>query len=111
MPKSDLRVDILGTSFSITVDEDALYLQTLLGRYQRMIENTQKTTGLRDPLKTAIIAGFLLCDEVEKLRARENSGIGALESMQAEQLALELIEKIDKAFGGGETDGLRNDAG
>jgi hypothetical protein len=99
MSKSDLRVDILGTSFSITVDEDALYVESLLGRYRRMIENTQKTTGLEDPLKTAIIAGFLLCDEVEKLRARENSGIGAFESMQAEQLTLELIEKIDRAFG------------
>lgn len=98
MPKSDLRVDLLGASFSITVDEDAFYLKILLDRYRRVIENTQKTTGLEDPLKTAIIAGFLLCDEVEKLRARENSGLGVFDSMQAEKLTLDLISRIDSAL-------------
>jgi mannose-6-phosphate isomerase len=95
MPKNDLRVDLLGTSFTITVDEDAAYLETLLSHYRRVIENTQKTTGSTDPLKTAILAGFLLCDEMEKLRAREASGLGAFEAMQAEQLTLGLIERID----------------
>ncbi|MDR3356823.1 MAG: cell division protein ZapA [Spirochaetaceae bacterium] len=98
MPKSDLRVDLLGTSFSITVDEDAFYLKILLDRYRRMIENVQKTTGIEEPLKTAIIAGFLLCDEVEKLRARENTGLGVFNSMQAEELTLELINRIENAL-------------
>ncbi|MDR2097452.1 MAG: cell division protein ZapA [Spirochaetaceae bacterium] len=98
MGKSDLRVDLLGASFSITVDEDAFYLKLLLDRYRRIIENTQKTTGIEDPLKTAIIAGFLLCDEVEKLRARENSGLGVFDSIQAEELTQDLIARIDKAL-------------
>ncbi|MDR2343009.1 MAG: cell division protein ZapA [Spirochaetaceae bacterium] len=98
MPKSNLRVDLLGTSFSVTVDEDAFYLKILLDKYRRVIENTKKTTGLEDPLKTAIIAGFLLCDEVEKLRARENTGLGVFDSMQAEELTLNLIDRIDSAL-------------
>jgi hypothetical protein len=98
MPKTDLRVDLLGTSFSLTVDEDAFYLKILLDKYRRVIENTQKTTGIDDPLKTAIIVGMLLCDEVEKLRAHENTGLGVFESMQAEELTLDLINRIDKAL-------------
>ena len=98
MPKSDLRLDLLGASFSITVDEDAVYLKILLDRYRRIIENTQKTTGLEDPLKISIITGFLLCDEVEKLRARENTGLGVFDSMQAEELTLNLIDRIDSAL-------------
>ncbi|MDR1148396.1 MAG: cell division protein ZapA [Spirochaetaceae bacterium] len=98
MPKTDLRVDLLGTSFSLTVDEDAFYLKILLDKYRRVIENTQKTTGIDDPLKTAIIAGLLLGDEVEKLRAHENTGLGVFESMQAEELTLDLINRIDKAL-------------
>jgi hypothetical protein len=98
MPKSDLRVDLLGTSFTITVDEDAFYLKVLLDKYRRVIENTQKATGVEDPLKTAILAGFLLCDEAEKLRARENTGLGVFDSMQAESLTLDLIDRIDKAL-------------
>lgn len=98
MPKSDLRIDLLGTSFSVTVDEDAFYLKILLDKYRRVIENTRKTTGIEDPLKTAILAGFLLCDEAEKLRARENTGIGVFDSMKAEELTLDLINRIDKAL-------------
>ncbi|MDR2796006.1 MAG: cell division protein ZapA [Spirochaetaceae bacterium] len=98
MPKSDLRVDLLGTSFSITVDEDAFYLKILLDKYRRVVENAQRTTGLDDPLKTAIIAGFLLCDEVEKLRARENTGLGVFNSIQAEELTLDLIDRIENAL-------------
>ncbi|MDR2445486.1 MAG: cell division protein ZapA [Spirochaetaceae bacterium] len=98
MPKSDLRVDLLGTSFSITVDEDPFYLKILLDKYRRVIENTQKTTGLEDPLKTAVLAGFLLCDEVEKLRARENTGLGVFNSMQVEELTLDLINRIDNVL-------------
>ncbi|MDR0409253.1 MAG: cell division protein ZapA [Spirochaetaceae bacterium] len=98
MPKTDLRVDLLGTSFSITVDEDAFYLKILLDRYRRMVDNAQKATGVEDPLKTAIIAGILLCDEVEKLRAHENTGLGVFESMKAEELTLNLIARIDKAL-------------
>jgi cell division protein ZapA (FtsZ GTPase activity inhibitor) len=98
MPKSSLRVDLLGTSFSITVDEDPVYLDNLLNRYRRVIESTQSTTGITDPLKIAILAGFNLCDEVEKLRARESSGLGVVEAQQAEQLALDLIARMDKAL-------------
>ncbi|MDR2842842.1 MAG: cell division protein ZapA [Spirochaetaceae bacterium] len=98
MPKSDLRIDLLGASFSITVDEDALYLETLLNHYRRVIENTQNSTGLADPLKTAILAGFLLCDEVEKLRLREAKGFVSTEGDQAERLTQDLIERIDRVF-------------
>ncbi|GMO33230.1 MAG: cell division protein ZapA [Termitinemataceae bacterium] len=97
MPKSDLRIDLLGTSFSVTVDEDPLYMESLMSRYRRLIENTQNITGLTDPLKTAILAGFQLCDEVEKLRSRE-AGASVIDDLQAEKLTIELIERIDKAF-------------
>jgi hypothetical protein len=104
MPKSDLRVDLLGTSFTIAVDEDAFYLKVLLDKYRRVIENAQKMTGIDDPLKTAILAGFLLCDEAEKLRARENTGLGVFDSMRAEELTRDLIDRIDKALPENKTD-------
>jgi hypothetical protein len=98
MPKNDLRVDMLGTSFTITADEDAFYLKVLLDKYRRVIENTQRTTGVEDPLKTAILAGFLLCDEAEKLRAHENTGLVAFDAMKAEELTRSLIDRIDRAL-------------
>ena len=99
MSKSDLRIDILGASFSILADEDPAYLESLLNRYRMVIENTQKSTGITDPLKIAILTGFLLCDELQKLRRRE--GVpdgGAHEAREAERLTLDLIARIDKAL-------------
>ena len=91
MPKSNLRIDILGTSFYITADEDYTYLESLLNRYRINIENTQKSTGLTDPLKVAVITGFLLCDEIQKLNKLGETS----ESKEAERLTLDLITRID----------------
>jgi cell division protein ZapA (FtsZ GTPase activity inhibitor) len=93
VPHSDLRLDILGTSFSITADEDRAYLDKILGQYRQAVENTQTSTGLSDPLKTAILTGFLLCDEIHKLKSREGG-----EAEEAEALALRLIARIDEAL-------------
>jgi mannose-6-phosphate isomerase len=95
MPRTDLRVDLLGTAFTITVDEDPSYIASIYSSLCRVIENAQKSTGIKDPLKTAILSAFLLCDEMEKLRAGRNSGASAFESMEAEKLTNELIVKID----------------
>ncbi|MDR3343883.1 MAG: cell division protein ZapA [Treponema sp.] len=92
MPKSDLRIDILGISLSIAAEEDVIYLKNLLNNYRLAIENTQKSTGLRDPLKTAILTGFLLCDEIERIRKRE------VRDKEVEQLTLDMIARIDEAL-------------
>jgi cell division protein ZapA (FtsZ GTPase activity inhibitor) len=103
--KSDLRLDILGTSISISADEDAAYLDSLLGRFRAAVDNTQKSTGLKDPLKTAILTGFLLCDEIQKLKQQEKAGVdfgGALrdgpEERETELLTLDLIARLDEAL-------------
>jgi cell division protein ZapA (FtsZ GTPase activity inhibitor) len=99
MGKGDLRIDILGTSISISADEDARYLEELLDRYRAAIENTQKITGLRDPLKIAVLTGYLLCDELRKSHAAAvKQAAGEHEGREAEQLTLELITRIDDAL-------------
>lgn len=96
MEKNGLRIDMLGISFFIAADEDPEYLETLLRRYKLVIENTKKVTRLTDPLKIAIVTGFLLCDEIEKLK---NQGLsGEKEGREAEKLALDLIARIDEAL-------------
>jgi cell division protein ZapA (FtsZ GTPase activity inhibitor) len=99
MGKGDLRIDILGTSIAISADEDAVYLEGLLDRYRVAIEDTQRITGLKDPLKIAILTGYLLCDELQKKQAAaEKAGTGDGEGKEAERLTLELIARIDDAL-------------
>ncbi len=98
MPKETFRIDILGTSFTISADEDPLYVSVLLSRYHTMIDTVERTTGVKDPLKIAIIAGIMLCDEIEKSHKKSNYSPQNQETKRAEQIILSLIERIDIAL-------------
>jgi cell division protein ZapA (FtsZ GTPase activity inhibitor) len=102
VPNSSLRIDLLGTSFSISADEDSAYLESLLNRYRISIENTRKITGLTDPLKLAIMTGFLLCDDIQKLQSHRDffgpPGIRAEDSEEMERLTLDMVALIDEAL-------------
>jgi cell division protein ZapA (FtsZ GTPase activity inhibitor) len=66
----DLLIEVLGASFSITASEDPAYLEEVLAQYQIAIANTQGISGMKDPLKVAILTGFLLCDEINKIKTQ-----------------------------------------
>jgi len=89
--------NVLGKTFSITANKTSAYLENLLARYRTILENTRKTTKLNaeeEPLKLAILSGFLLCDEIEEMknqRAKENS-----ENLEAERQILDMIARIDE---------------
>jgi cell division protein ZapA (FtsZ GTPase activity inhibitor) len=93
--KTSLNIELLGTAFSISADEDPVYLSSLLNDYRQTIENTKKITGIEDPLKLAIITGFLLCDDYKKLTSQNPR---VRDSIEAEKLAQELISRLDKAL-------------
>jgi len=95
MAKSDLLIEILGTNFSISAEETPEYLNKLLDKYRRTIENVQQTTGLKDPLKIAVLTGFLLCDDLEKA----GSAPGAVkneEQGEAERLTQGMISRLNE---------------
>ncbi len=94
MPTGRLRIDILGTAFSISADEDQVYLDALLKRYGAFVETARRSTGLSDPLKLSIVAGIMLSDDAEKARRGLTRGTD-----DAERLTLDLIARIDEALG------------
>jgi cell division protein ZapA (FtsZ GTPase activity inhibitor) len=89
----------LGASFSISADEDPAYLENLLNRYRVCVENTRKLTGLTDPLKIAVMTGFLLCDDIQRHRedekALENRNA---ESKEAERILLDINARMGEAL-------------
>ena len=93
MPREGLRIDLLGTSFSIKADKDQDYLRKLLNKYKRAVDEVRAGTGLEDPLKTAIVAGIFLCDEIEKQRTEQ----GQFDGAETERIALDLIARLDEA--------------
>lgn len=108
MPKSELRIDIFDTIINISTDEAPEYLNALLLKYQEKIETVQNKTGFKDPLKTAILTGFLLCDDIEKIQAQTKEKLKGSafesnffelpdeESGEAERLTLKMISRLDE---------------
>ena len=93
----DLLIDVLGTKFSITTNEAPEFLDKVLTQYHAAIENTQNISGMKDPLKIAILTGFLLCAEINKLKIQvEDEHTGVEEELN--RITRSLIDSIDHAM-------------
>lgn len=92
---NELCLDILGTSFTITVDEDDAYLHKVLAQYKAAVENTQAISGISEPLNVAVLTGYLLCDEINKIKQQLEN-----ESVEVQERTMNLITKLDQALGG-----------
>ena len=91
---NELCLDILGTSFSITVDEDKAYLQEVLAQYRAAVENTKNISGINEELNIAVLTGFLLCDEINRMKQQLEK-----ESIEVNERTKNLIIKLDQALG------------
>jgi len=90
---NELGLNILGTSFTITADEDEAYLQQVLAQYKAAVENTQSISGINDPLNVAVLTGFMLCDEINKIKRQFED-----EGTEVEERTLRLISKLEHAL-------------
>lgn len=116
MLKHELDIDVLGCSFAISAEEEPEYLESLLEIYRKKLEDTRKSTGLSNELKIAVLTGFLLCDECEKLRSEafgnesslRNRAEGKIQNdtdqnheelREAEKLTLSLITRLNTILG------------
>jgi len=107
MAANELKLDILGTSFTITADADEEYLKKVLTQYKTAVKNTQKISGISEPLNVAILTGFMLCDEINKMKQLqekiENNAMSVLEeqdeeAQEVEERTVRLINKLEQAL-------------
>ena len=102
----DLLINVLGTSFSITAGEDPDYLNEVLAQYHVAIANTQGISGMKDPLKVAILTGFLLCDEINKIKLhiqKEQAKADQKRTAEVQELnhlMENILTRIDQVFNG-----------
>lgn len=103
-----LKIDMLGTSFTIQANEDNQYLEKLLGYYQRITDDVKTIDSIKSPLQVAILSGIMICDELYKEKqnkiALENGenvpqiSENSLDSDEIQRITLEMIKKIDKVL-------------
>ena len=90
---NELCLDILGTSFTIAADEDEEYLNKVLAQYKAAVENTKNISGINEPLNVAVLTGFLLCDEINKIKQQLED-----ESIEVNERTMNLIAALDRAL-------------
>ena len=96
-----LKVDLLGTSFSIEANEDEAYLDKLMDYYKKVVNQIDQKAGIKDPLKVAIISGIMICDELCKEKQKlqfTNQTINRQDLVEAEKLTMHMIESIDQVI-------------
>ena len=97
----NLQIDLLGTPFSIQANESPEYLEKLLDYYKKVVNHVDKEAKIKDPLKVAIISGIMICDELCKEKQKlqfTNQTINKQDLVEAEEIALRIIENIDKVI-------------
>jgi cell division protein ZapA (FtsZ GTPase activity inhibitor) len=96
-----MRIELLGTSFSVKTDEDEEYLREVVALFARKVSEVQRNVPTSDPLKISILAGVLLSDEFLKLRGATRG-----ETIEAGRIAESLIGELSEVLDGSEPPGL-----
>ena len=103
-----LKIDMLGTSFTIQANEDNQYLEKLLGYYKRITDDVKNIDSIKSPLQVAILSGIMICDELYKEKQNKISlenDVNAPQDLESstdseeiQRITLEMIQKIDKVL-------------
>ncbi len=100
--KTQLKVQLLGNSFSIQSEETREQVQDVLDFYQRRLGEVLERNPGTEPVKIALLAGLNLADELLRLRkaltptAPEADGAAT----EIDTITRHMIEKIDAALDG-----------
>ncbi len=101
-----LKIEMLGTSFTIQATEEKEYLEKLIGYYKRITDDVNKIDSVKTPLQTAILSGIMICDELYKEKqakvAMENGEYvpveNSMDTVEIERRTQDMIEKINKVL-------------
>jgi cell division protein ZapA (FtsZ GTPase activity inhibitor) len=113
---NSVRIDVLGSSFTVQTDEDPAYFAELLAFYRSRIDLVESQTKIKDPARLSALAALLIADELFKLKddpasrsahraafgnvSGNTSPSGGRDLEEAERIALRLIADIEEKLPG-----------
>ena len=99
MEKRQLRIDVLGASFTIQSEESAEHLSKVSAYLREKVEEVKARYSFATPLTLALLAALNIADELVKERSgRSARPVTAAAPREIEEIAADLIEQIDGAL-------------
>ncbi len=98
MAVQTMRIEILGTSFTIQTDESREYIESILAYLRKRTEEVRASTRVEDALKTSILASVYIVDEL--FRARSGFPSTGAEAEELGRLANRMIDRLDRGLSG-----------
>ncbi|MDX9800919.1 MAG: cell division protein ZapA [Spirochaetia bacterium] len=89
-----VEIKVLGTSFKIQVDEDPAYMKEILDYLEKIISKVETTTGMKDPLRIALLASVYVIDELYKERDSGNNQSIESEFTELTERIINCIESV-----------------
>ncbi|MFP4509468.1 MAG: cell division protein ZapA, partial [Spirochaetaceae bacterium] len=97
-----MKIELLGTSFTIQTDEDPAYLERVVDYYRKKVFEIQSGVRNADALKVAILSGMLAVDELFKEQNRsalETPSVSdANTEREAEEITARLLASLDSVL-------------
>jgi cell division protein ZapA (FtsZ GTPase activity inhibitor) len=93
--KTSREISVLGTRFTLQTDEDPDHLDRVLALLQEKIDEVEQKLPTSDPLRTAILSGILLADEVLKNPSSPTERERAADAQEAERLTHKMLRLLD----------------
>ena len=97
--KNKIKLDILGTVFTIQSEENPEYLEGVINYLKAKVNEVKAGFGITDPLKLSLISALNVVDELLKERKRKDSISEVTPDFLAmEQITERLIKRIDESL-------------
>lgn len=93
-----VRIELLGTSFTIDADESPEYLNDLVDYLRSQVQEIEKTVATSDPLKKAILAALLVTDELFQEQQKDNEDPLSPEADEIERIATRMIKLLNQTL-------------
>jgi cell division protein ZapA len=95
-----MRIELLGTAFTIQTDEDPQYVQDLVDYFRTKVQDVQNRIPSNDALKIAIVAGVLTADDLFRARQQEPepTSTDTHNTQELEQITQRLIDVLDRSL-------------
>ena len=92
------KINLLGTSFSLKVDEDPEYFKKVISHIEKMFSNIEIDMNIKDPLRIAILSCILLTDDLLKEKDKASQNPDLKDADEVELMTLKIISLIDKTI-------------